>query len=95
VVTFLLFAVDWLVFGLAMWRARIYPRAVALALVAGAVINLVPAAGTEFVFAVAIAWAGLLLFTGRGITEAQSPSRANRTIVGSIFAAPRRWILLS
>lgn len=77
VVTFLLFAVGWLVFGLAMLRARIYPRVVALAIVAGAVINLVPVAGMEFVFAFAIAWAGVLLFTGRGTTEAQPPSRVN------------------
>jgi hypothetical protein len=77
VVTFLLFAVGWLVFGLAMLRARVYPRGVALALVAGALINLVPVAGTEVVFALAIAWAGLLLFTGRGTTETQSPSRVN------------------
>ena len=75
VVTFLLFAVGWLVFGLAMLRARIYPRVVALVLVAGALINLVPVAGTEFVFAGAIAWAGCLLFTGRGKTAAQPPSR--------------------
>jgi hypothetical protein len=77
VVTFLLFAVGWLVFGLAMLRARIYPQAVALALVVGAVANLVPVAGTEFIFAVAIAWAGFLLFTGRGATGAQPLSRAN------------------
>jgi uncharacterized protein (DUF2062 family) len=77
VVTFLLFAVGWLVFGLAMLRARVYPRGVALALVVGALINLVPVAGTEVVFALAIAWAGLLLFTGRGTTETQPPSRVN------------------
>ena len=77
VATFLLFAVGWLVFGLATLRARIYPRVVALALIAGAVINLVPVAGTEFVFAVAVAWAGFLLFTGRGTTAAQPPSRVN------------------
>lgn len=77
VVTFLLFAVGWLVFGLAMLRARIYPRVVALAIVAGAVINLVPVAGTEVVFAVAIAWTGVLLFKGRSTTEAQPISRVN------------------
>jgi hypothetical protein len=77
VVTFVLFAIGWLVFGLAMLRARIYPRAVALVLIAGAVINLVPVAGTEFVFAVAIGWAGFLLLMGRGIAEAPPPSRVN------------------
>ena len=74
--TFALLAVGWLLFGVAALRARVYPRAAAIVLMVGAVINFLPVPLSGIVLDVAIAWLGFILFTGRG-EAAQQPSRVS------------------
>jgi hypothetical protein len=66
----------WVLFGIATLRAGVYPRAAAILLMAGVLINFLPTHYTEFVFNVAVAWLGLVLFTGRG-EAARQASRAS------------------
>ena len=75
--TFLVFLpLGWLLFGVASFRAQIYPRAAAILLMVGAVIAGLPIPLTEIVLNVAVAWLGFALFTGRG-EAVQRPSRVN------------------
>ena len=62
----------WLLFGTAALRAGVYPRAAAIALLVGAVINssAIPASG--IVLDVVVAWLGFTLLTGTGTSEEQS-----------------------
>ena len=63
--TFVVFLpLGWLLFGLASFRARIYPRAAAILLMVGAVIAGLPIPLTEIVLYVGVAWLGFTLFTG-------------------------------
>jgi hypothetical protein len=73
--TFLIFALGWLLFGAAALRARIYPRIAAIILMVGAAITFLPLPFTAFVFGVAVSWLGFSLSTGRDGT-ARRPSRA-------------------
>ncbi len=72
--SYILAALGWLLFGVATLRARVYPRWAAILLIVGAVLLGLPVPGTEIVLAVAIAWLGFALFTGRA--AGQSPPRA-------------------
>ncbi len=75
--TFLVFLpLGWLLFGVASFRARIYPRAAAILLMVGAVIAGLPIPLTEIVLFVAVAWLGFVLFTGRD-EAAQQPARVS------------------
>ncbi len=65
VMTFFLFALGWLLFGVATFKARIYPRWAALLLMIGAVLIIFPLPVPSVVFDVAVAWLGLTLLTGR------------------------------
>lgn len=65
VMTFSLFALGWLLFGVATFKARIYPRWAALLLMIGAVLIIFPLPVPSVVFDVAVAWLGLALLTGR------------------------------
>lgn len=69
------FVLGWVLFGVATLRTRIYPRASAGLLIAGALILLLPLPLGGIIFAVAVAWMGYVLFTGRG-EEAPRPTRA-------------------
>jgi hypothetical protein len=69
------FVLGWVLFGVATLRTRVYPRASAMLLIAGALILLLPLPLGGIVFAVALAWMGYVLFTGRG-EEAPRPTRA-------------------
>ena len=69
-----LYVLGWLLFGVATLRARLYPRVAAILLMVGALLILIPLPGTAVVFAVAMAWLGFTLFTGRG-ASAERPSR--------------------
>lgn len=73
--TFITFGVGWLLFGIATLRARIFPRAAAILLLIGAVISVLPLPFTVVVLAIAVAWLGFALFTGREASAGQ-PSRA-------------------
>jgi hypothetical protein len=72
--TFLLFAVGWLLFGVATLRARVFPRAAAVLLIIGAVLIAVPLPARALVLGVALAWLGFVLFAG-GATQPSQPER--------------------
>lgn len=55
----------WTIFGIATYRARVFPRWLAVGLVAGALLLFVPVQGSPVVFQLAVASMGVLLFTGR------------------------------
>ena len=74
--TFIIFAVGWVLFGIATLRGRVFPRAAAILLIVGAVFTVLPLPFTTVVFAVAVAWLGFALFTGRG-ASAEQPSRVS------------------
>ena len=75
-ISFLLVVVGWVLFGVAALRARVYPRLAAALLIVGAVASLVPIPLSGVVLSVAVAWLGLMLFTGRGMPSEQ-PSRVS------------------
>lgn len=70
VLSYLLFALGWLLFGLASLRARVLPRGAGVMLIIGAILFPVlgalslPLAG--LVFGLAVAWMGLALWSGAG-----------------------------
>lgn len=77
-VSFGVFALGWVLFGLASVRARVFPRDAALLLIIGGVIGLwiatVPGAGA--LLAVAVAWMGMwLLRSDRGGQAEPRPPR--------------------
>lgn len=72
--SYVLAALGWLLFGVATLRARVYPRWAAILLIIGAVLLGLPVPSVEIIFAVAVAWLGFALFTGRTATE--RPPRA-------------------
>ncbi len=72
-VALITFGVGWLLFGIATLRARAYPRIPAILLVIGAVIIVLPLPFTGVVLAIAVAWLGFALFTGRGASAEQAP----------------------
>jgi hypothetical protein len=71
--TAIAFVLGWLLFAVGTLRARIFPRAAAILLIVGAVLIVVPLPFTFVVFAVAVAWLGFVLFTGREASTEQPP----------------------
>jgi len=74
-----IFGLGWLLFGVAVLRARLYPRFAGILLIIGAVLTFFPIPVIGFinvVFGAAVSWLGLLLLTGRGATTEQ-PSRVS------------------
>jgi hypothetical protein len=67
------FVLGWVLFGVAALRARVYPRATVVLLIAGALILLLPLPLGGVVFGGALAWIGYVLFTGSG-EEALQPA---------------------
>ncbi len=67
VIAVLVAPIGWLLFGVATYRAGIYPRAAAILLIVGAAIHIIiHFSGAEFiVMAAAIAWLGFFLFRKR------------------------------
>jgi len=76
ILVFLLGVVGWVLFGAATLRARTYPRWAAVLLMIGGVVAFVPVPLAGTVFSVALAWLGLVLFTG-GSGPAERPSRVS------------------
>ncbi len=74
--TFITFAVGWLLFGIATLQARVYPRIPTILLIIGAVIAVLPLPFTGIVLAIAVAWLGFALFTGSEASTEQ-PSRVS------------------
>lgn len=58
-------AIGWTIFGIATYRAGVFPRLAAIVLTIGALLLFVPIEGIPIVFQLAIAWLGFLVFTGR------------------------------
>jgi hypothetical protein len=73
--SFLLFALGWLLFGVATLRARVFPRAAAVLLIIGAVLIAVPLPARALVLGVALAWLGFVLFAGGGAARPSQPER--------------------
>lgn len=71
IVSFGLFALGWLLFGVAMLRSRTYPRVAAILLIVGAVLAFFPLPFSTVVFGAAVAWMGLNLLSGKGAPTPQ------------------------
>jgi hypothetical protein len=73
---FVFLPLGWLLFGVASYRARIYPRVATILLMVGAVIAALPIPLTEIVLYVGVAWLGFTLFTGIGALDSEEqPAR--------------------
>ena len=72
----LVLAVGWALFGFAALQTRSYPRWVAIVLIVAALIQLLPFPGTGLVFGVAAALLGFFALT-RGRTSDEQPSRVS------------------
>ncbi len=81
--SFLVFGVGWALFGLASLWAGVYPRQAAMLLIIGAAISTVlsltflPVPFGGLLFELAVAWLGVVLFTGWGISAPGQPSRVS------------------
>lgn len=73
--SFLVFGVGWLLFGVATLRTGIFPRAAVILLIVGAVISILPLPSRALILEIAAAWLGLTLL-GRGAPDEQ-PSRVS------------------
>ncbi len=69
----LIYAVGWLLFGLASLKARVYPRAPVIALIVGAALDLFGAPLSGLVIDAAFVWLGFVLVSGRGARVEQAP----------------------
>ncbi len=63
--SFSLFALGWLLFGVATLRAQVYPRWAAVLLIVGVVLVVLRLPVTSAVFDIALAWLGFWLFAER------------------------------
>lgn len=78
-------ALGWTIFGIATYRAQVFPRWLAAALVVGALLLLAPVQGSPVVFQLAVASMGVLLFTRRVAPGAQARNpdqRASESVGG-------------
>ena len=78
--SFLIFAIGWLLFGVASLLARIYPPRAAILLIVGAVLaalNIILVPFAFVVFNVAVAWLGFVLFIGWDASASEQPSRVS------------------
>jgi hypothetical protein len=69
----LIYAVGWLLFGLASLKARVYPRAPVIALILGAALDLFGAPLSGLVIDAAFVWLGFSLFSLRTVPVGQTP----------------------
>jgi hypothetical protein len=74
--SFLLFGVGWVVFGVATLRTRLFPRWAVILLIVGAVISIVPLPSRALIVEIAAGYLGFTLLTGRAASE-QQPSRVS------------------
>jgi hypothetical protein len=74
--SFLVFGVGWLVFGVATLRTRMFPRWAVIVLMVGAVISIIPLPSRALIVKIAAGYLGFTLLTGRGASE-QQPSRVS------------------
>lgn len=80
VVTMATFVLGWMLFGVAAWRARVYPRAAALLLILSSPLTLgtllVVGFPTGVFFSAAVAWLGYTLWSEKGAPVGQ-PARVS------------------
>jgi hypothetical protein len=76
VLSFLLFGVGWILFGVATLRTRLFPRWAVILLIVGAVISILPLPSRALIVEIAAGYLGFTLLTGRGTSE-QQPSRVS------------------
>ncbi|MCA1718747.1 MAG: hypothetical protein LC781_18630 [Actinobacteria bacterium] len=57
---------SWALFGVAMLRARVYPRVAAILLIIGALLVIVPLPATGFVIDAALIWLGVNALRAEG-----------------------------
>jgi hypothetical protein len=74
--SFLVFGVGWLVFGVATLRTRVFPRWAVIVLMVGAVLSIIPLPSRALIVEIAAGYLGFTLLTGRGASE-QQPSRVS------------------
>ena len=74
--SFLVFGVGWLLFGVATLRTRVFSRGAVVLLIVGAVISILPLPSRALVLEIAVAWLGFALLTGSGASN-QQPSRVS------------------
>lgn len=72
--TFIIFSVGWLLFGIATLRARVYPRTAAILFIIGTVLAFVPVPAATVILDLAVAWLGLSLLKVGSVATAQ-PAR--------------------
>jgi hypothetical protein len=70
----LIYAVGWLLFGLASLKARVYPHAPVILLIVGAALDLFGVPLSGLVIDAAFVWLGFSLFSGRS-SSTQRPAR--------------------
>jgi hypothetical protein len=81
--SFLVFGIGWVLFGLASLVGRVYPRSASALLIVGAVIGtvlsltLLPVPLGGLPFQAAVAWLGVALLTGWGGSASAQPSRVS------------------
>ena len=81
--SFLVFGIGWVLFGVASLLAHVYPPRAAILLIIGAVLatvlflTLIAVPFGGLVFQIAVAWLGLVLFTGWGASGSEQPSRVS------------------
>ena len=73
--SFLVFGVGWLVFGVATLRTRVFLRWAVIVLMVGAVLSIVPLPSRALIVEIAAGCLGFTLLTGRGASE--QPSRVS------------------
>lgn len=76
VLSFVLFSLGWLLFGVAVLRSRTYSRGSAILLMAGAVLAFFPFPFTFIPFGLAVSWMGSSLLSGR-TTVTERPTRVS------------------
>ncbi len=74
--SFLLFGVGWILFGVATLRTRLFPRWAVILLIVGAFISIVPLPSRALIVEIAAGYLGFNLLTGRSASEHQ-PSRVS------------------
>jgi hypothetical protein len=74
--SFLVFGVGWLGFGVATLRTRVFPRWAVIVLMVGAVLSIIPLPSRALIVEIAAGYLGFTLLTGRGASE-QQPSRVS------------------
>lgn len=67
--SFLLFGVGWLLFGVATLRSRVFPRWAVILLIVGAVIAILPLPSRALIVQLAAGYLGFILLTGRGAAD--------------------------